>query len=76
MGLIADLLASPYLVEGVVVSVVVLFLSSFYSDFAEEFPYRGIPSVGWNPWSLTNKKAKSRFVSSARELIAEGFSQV
>lgn len=76
MGVIADLLESPYLVEGVVVALAIVFLSTYYGDFADGFAYRNIPIVGWNTWELTNKKAKNRFLSSAKELIAEGFAQV
>lgn len=76
MGVFADLLASPYLVEGVVAAVAVVFLSTYFGDFADGFAYKNVPIVGWNQWELTNKKAKNRFVSSAKELIAEGFAQV
>lgn len=76
MAILADLLATPYVVEGVIVAVAAVLLSSLFGDFADEFPYRNIPSVGWDSWTLTNKKTKDRFVSSARELIAQGFAQV
>lgn len=76
MAIIADLLASPHLVEGIVIAVVVVFLSGYYGDFADGFPYKNVPSVGWDSWELTNKKAKARFISSAKEVIAQGFDQV
>ncbi|KAK2768531.1 hypothetical protein FQN54_000387 [Arachnomyces sp. PD_36] len=76
MAILTDLLASPYLVDGIIVALGVVFLSNYFGDFADGFPYKNIPSVGWDSWTLTNKKAKDRFVSSARELIAQGFDQV
>ena len=76
MTLVAELLASPYLLEGVAVTLAVIFLSGYYGDFAEGFPYSNVPSVGWDRWALTNRKAKQRFVTSSRALIKEGFDQV
>jgi hypothetical protein len=76
MGLVAELLASPHLFEGLAIAVAFVFLSGYYGDFTEGFAYKGFPRIGWDNWQLTNHKAKVRFISSARELITEGFKQV
>lgn len=76
MALLAELLNAPYLVQGVCIVLLVLFISSFWDDLADEIPYGKVPLMGKNWWDLSNKKAKLRFTESARSLIAEGFAKV
>lgn len=76
MALITELVESPYLMQGVLVAIVLLFLSGFSRDLAHGLPYKNIPIVGRSRWELSNKKAKNHFMTSARELIAQGFEQV
>lgn len=76
MGVLAELLETPYIVQGVCIALLAVFVSSFWDDLADEIPYGRVPLVGKNWWDLSNKKAKSRFTRSARELIAEGFAKV
>ncbi|KAJ5703643.1 hypothetical protein N7493_011568 [Penicillium malachiteum] len=73
MALLVKLLDSPYLTEGLCVALLLILISSFWEDLAEEIPYFRIPLIGKSWWDLSNKKAKSRFNKSARSLIAEGF---
>ncbi|KAJ5139157.1 uncharacterized protein N7515_004005 [Penicillium bovifimosum] len=75
MALITELLNSPYVVQTVGVALVVWFITTSWADIANELPYRRIPLVGKSGWELTNKKARERFTQSARQLIAEGFTQ-
>ncbi|KAJ5815383.1 hypothetical protein N7474_007160 [Penicillium riverlandense] len=76
MAVLAQVLESPYLIQGVVVALLAVLASSFWDDLSDEIPYRRVPLVGKNWWSdLTNKKAKARFTQGARALIAEGFSR-
>lgn len=77
MAVILDVLEAPkLLLQGAAAALLVIFLSHFFRELADGFPYRDIPLVGKSRWELSNKKAKERFVSSARELIQQGFSQV
>lgn len=76
MAVLAELIQTPYLVQGVCVALLVSFIFSFWDDLADEIPYGRVPLVGKNWWDFSNKKAKSRFTKSARELIAEGFAKV
>jgi hypothetical protein len=77
MAVLAQVLDSPYLIQGVVVALLAVLVSSFWDDLSDEIPYRRVPLVGKNWWSdLTNKKAKARFSQGARALIAGGFSRV
>ena len=76
MALLAELLTTPYLVQGMCVAVLVLLVSSVWKDLADEIPYRQVPLVGKKWWDLSNKKAKTRFSEAARALIAEGFAKV
>lgn len=76
MALLAELLTTPYLVQGMCVAVLVLLVSSVWKDLADEIPYRQVPLVGKKWWDLSNKKAKARFSEAARALIAEGFAKV
>ncbi|RAL16400.1 cytochrome P450 [Aspergillus homomorphus CBS 101889] len=75
MALILEHLESQHLVQGAVVALLLIFVSSFYHDIADSFPYKNIPLIGKSRWELSNSKAKQRFVTSAKELFAEGFSQ-
>ncbi|KAE8144230.1 cytochrome P450 [Aspergillus avenaceus] len=75
MTVILDILDSNYLFEGVVVALVLIFVSSFYRELADGLPFKGIHLVGRSRWEISNTKAKDRFVTSAKELISEGFSQ-
>lgn len=76
MALLAELLDSPYLVQGVCVALLLIFVSSFWEDLSDEIPYLRIPLIGKSWWDFSNKKAKSKFTQSARTLIAEGFAKV
>lgn len=76
MALLAELLATPYLVQALCGAILVLFVSSFWQDLADEIPYSRVPLVGKKWWDLSNKKAKARFAEAARALIAEGFAKV
>lgn len=76
MAVILDVLDTHHLVQGIAVALLLVFVSSFYGDLADGIPYRNIPLVGRSRWEISNKKAKQRFVSSAKELMAQGFSQV
>ncbi|KAJ5627427.1 hypothetical protein N7528_004854 [Penicillium herquei] len=73
MALLLKLLDFPYVTEGLCVVLLLILISSFWEDLAEEIPYFRIPLIGKSWWDLSNKKAKSRFNKSARSLIAEGF---
>ncbi|KAJ5286667.1 hypothetical protein N7478_002353 [Penicillium angulare] len=75
MAVLVELINSPYLVQGICVALVAIFISTFWGDLADEIPYFRVPLVGKEWWNLSNKKAKSRFTQSARELIAEGFAK-
>ncbi|CAI7650500.1 unnamed protein product [Penicillium pancosmium] len=75
MAVFAELIQSPYAVQGLVVSLVAVLLSIFWQDLADEIPHRRIPLIGKDGWDLLNKKTRQRFKSSARELIMEGFSK-
>lgn len=76
MALLADLSTSPYFLPCVLATLAFVLFSSLYDHIADEFPYRRFPTVGKGRWEITNRKAKNRFVTSARELISQGFSQV
>lgn len=76
MAVILEVLDNQHLLQGVVLALVLVFVSSFYHEIADSFPYNDIPLVGKGKWEITNTKAKHRFVTSAKELFAEGFSQV
>lgn len=76
MAVFAELLNSPYAIQGICIALIAVFVSVFWQDFADEIPYGRIPLVGKNEWDLFNKKARSRFTSSARALIIEGFAKV
>lgn len=76
MAVLTELLDTPYLVQGVCVALALVFVSSFWKDVSDEIPYGRVPLVGKSWWDLSNQKAKSRFTSSARALIAEGFAKV
>ncbi|KAL3412046.1 hypothetical protein V8F44DRAFT_603973 [Aspergillus fumigatus] len=76
MALIFELLQSPYFLQGIAVSLLLVIVSNFYQELVDGFPYRNIPLVGMSRWGFTNSKAKERFVASAKALIAQGFSQV
>jgi hypothetical protein len=76
MGVLNELLNSPYVVQGVCVALVVVFITSVWGDLADEIPFRHVPLVGKSRWEFTNNKARSRFTQSARALIAEGFAKV
>ena len=76
MALISELLQSPYFLQGIAVSLLLVVVSNFYRELVDGFPYRNIPLVGRSRWEITNSKAKERFVASAKDLFAQGFSQV
>jgi len=76
MAVLTELLNSPYVVQGVCVALLAVFITSIWDDIVDEIPHRRIPLVGRTWWEITNKKARSRFTQSCRDLIAEGFAQV
>lgn len=76
MALISELLENQYFLQGIAVALLLVVVSNFYRELVDGFPYRNIPLVGRSKWEITNSKAKQRFVSSAKELIEQGFSQV
>lgn len=76
MALVTELFDNPYLLQGVLVAIVLVFLSGFSRDLAHGLPYKNIPVVGRGRWEISNKKAKNRFVKSARQMISQGFEQV
>jgi hypothetical protein len=76
MAVLTDLLNSPYVVQGVCVALLAVFITSIWGDIVDEIPHRRIPLVGKTWWEFTNRKAKSRFTKSCRDLIAEGFAKV
>ncbi|KAF9888074.1 hypothetical protein FE257_009339 [Aspergillus nanangensis] len=75
MALLLELLESQHAIQGLAVALVLLFVSSFYSALADGIPYWNIPLVGRSRWELSNTKAKNRFVTSAKDLIEQGFGQ-
>ncbi|PYH45116.1 cytochrome P450 [Aspergillus saccharolyticus JOP 1030-1] len=75
MALIVEHLESHHLLQGAAVALLLVLVSSFYGAVISSFPYKNIPLIGKSQWELSNSKAKQRFVTSAKELIAEGFSQ-
>ncbi|KAF4201487.1 hypothetical protein CNMCM8927_001473 [Aspergillus lentulus] len=75
MALISELLQSPYFLQGIAVSLLLVVVSNFYRELVDGFPYRNIPLVGRSRWEISNSKAKERFVASAKDLFAQGFSQ-
>ena len=76
MAVIAELLENTYLLRGVAVALVAVFLSHFLRELADGLPYKNIPVVKKSGWGLSNLKDKQRYVSSAKGLIHQGFSQV
>ena len=76
MAVLAELLNSPYVVQGACVALLVVFITFIWDDIVDEIPHRRVPLVGRTWWEITNKKARARFVQSGRELIAEGFAKV
>jgi hypothetical protein len=76
MAVFIELLDTSYLAQGFCIALVLVFISSFWGDLSNEIPYGRVPLVGRSWWDLSNQKAKSRFTSSARALIAEGFAKV
>lgn len=76
MGLVNQLMENPYLLQGLVVAAALVVVSTLYNDLTHGIPYKNVPIVGRGLWELSNKKAKNRFMSSARQLFAQGFEQV
>lgn len=76
MAVIAELLENTYLLRGVAVALVAVFLSHYLRELADGLPYKNIPVVKKTGWGLSNLKDKQRYVSSAKGLIHQGFSQV
>ncbi|OOF99129.1 hypothetical protein ASPCADRAFT_513213 [Aspergillus carbonarius ITEM 5010] len=75
MAILFDVLESHHLLQGVAVALLLIFTSTFYHELVDSFPYKNIPLIGKSKWEITNTKAKQRFVTSAKDLFAEGFSQ-
>lgn len=76
MALLAELIQSPYALQGLGIAFLAVLVSVFWQDLADEIPYSRIPLVGKNGMDIFNNKARARFTSNARELIVEGFSKV
>ena len=76
MTVLADFLESHYFFQGIAVALTLTFVSNFYRELADGLPYRKIPLVGRSRWEISNKKAKKLFVTSAKDLMVQGFSQV
>ncbi|KAF7594216.1 hypothetical protein BBP40_009920 [Aspergillus hancockii] len=75
MPVLLIFLDNHYLLQGIAVVLTLVFVSNFYRELADGLPYRKIHLIGRSRWEITNAKAKKRFVASAKELIAQGFSQ-
>lgn len=76
MAVISQLLDNPYALQGLLIAAAFVILSALYKDLTHGIPYKDIPIVGRGLWELSNKKAKNRFMTSARDLITQGFEQV
>ncbi|KAE8392134.1 cytochrome P450 [Aspergillus alliaceus] len=76
MPVFADVLESHYLFQGIAVALAFAFVFHFYRELADGLPYSKIPLVGRSRWEISNSKAKKRFVTSAKDLFAQGFSQL
>ena len=76
MPVLANFLESHYLFQGIAVALTLIFVSNFYRELADGLPYREIPLVGRSRWEISNTKAKKLFVTSAKDLMVQGFSQV
>ncbi|KAE8373091.1 cytochrome P450 [Aspergillus bertholletiae] len=75
MSILTDFLESHYIFQGVAVALTLIFASNFYRELTDDLPYRKIPLVGRSRWEVSNAKAKKLFVTSAKDLITQGFSQ-
>ncbi|RAH46897.1 cytochrome P450 [Aspergillus brunneoviolaceus CBS 621.78] len=75
MAFIIEQLESYHLLQGAVVALLLVLVLRFSQESTESFPYKNIPLIGKSRWELSNSKAKQRFVTSAKELFEEGFSQ-
>ncbi|PWY78246.1 cytochrome P450 [Aspergillus heteromorphus CBS 117.55] len=75
MAVVLELLESRHILQGVAVVLMLIILSNFYHELVKDLPYQEIHLVGKGRWEILSTKAKQRFVKSARELVAEGFSQ-
>lgn len=76
MPVLATFLESHYFFQGIAVALALIFVSNFYKELADGLPYRKIPLVGRSRWEISNTKAKKLFVTSAKDLMVQGFSQV
>lgn len=76
MAVVAALLENTYLLHSVAVALVAVFLSHYLRELADSRPYKNIPVVKKSGWGLSSLKDKQRYVSSAKELIHQGFSHV
>lgn len=76
IALLTDFSTSPYLLPCILATLAIVLVATLYNDISDELPYRRFPMVGKGRWEITNRKAKNRFLTSARELISQGFSQV
>ncbi|RAQ67749.1 cytochrome P450 monooxygenase [Aspergillus flavus] len=75
MPVLATFLESHYFFQGIAVALALIFVSNFYRELADGLPYRKIPLVGRSRWEISNTKAKKLFVTSAKDLMVQGFSQ-
>lgn len=73
---LAEFLDSPYVVQGVCATLLMVVIASVWGDILDGIPHRRIPLVGRTWWEITNKKARLRFTQSCRDLIIEGFAKV
>lgn len=76
MVLLAELLTTPYMVQGMRVAVLVLLASSVWNDFGRRDPISPSATTGQEMVGSVQQKAKARFSKAARGLIAEGFAMV
>ncbi|CAG7973909.1 unnamed protein product [Penicillium salamii] len=72
---LAEFLDSPYVVQGVCATLLMVVIASVWGDILDGIPHRRIPLVGRTWWEITNKKARLRFTQSCRDLIIEGFAK-
>ncbi|THC99150.1 hypothetical protein EYZ11_001401 [Aspergillus tanneri] len=70
-----EYLDGQILVRGIAVTLILVLVCQFFRDLADGFPYWNIPIIGRGRWELSNAKAKERYVSSAKELVEQGFSE-
>ena len=76
MALLIELIHSPHIFQSACLVLVILIILSIWEDLMIEIPYYRVPLAGKKLWELSNRRAKSRFVVSARSIITEHFAKV